>query len=58
MNTVEVETSGEKNPNLLEEFAKTFHPLEKQNQLIEMRDLQTGARYCECHIKGILLRYF
>jgi hypothetical protein len=52
MNTVEVETSGEKNPNLLEEFAKTFHPLEKQNQLIEMRDLRTGARYCECHIKG------
>ena len=38
--------------SLLEQFAKDFQPLEKQNQLIELTDARTGARYCECHIKG------
>src|SRR5437868_7360012 len=37
---------------LLEEFATEFKPLENRNQLLELTDSKTGARYCECHIKG------
>ena len=36
----------------LEEFAKEFQPLETHEQLLELTDHRTGARYCECHIKG------
>lgn len=37
---------------LLQAFAKEFQPLETQEQLIELTDSRTGARYCECHIRG------
>jgi hypothetical protein len=37
---------------LLKDFANEFQPLEKFEQLIELTDSRTGARYCECHIKG------
>jgi hypothetical protein len=37
---------------LLLEFANEFQPLEKFDQLIKLTDSRTGARYCECHIKG------
>ena len=37
---------------LLQEFAKEFQPLEPLAQLLELVDSRTGARYCECHIKG------
>ncbi len=37
---------------LFQEFAKDFQPLEKPDQLLELTDSRTGARYCECHIKG------
>jgi hypothetical protein len=37
---------------LLQEFAKAFHPLETQQQLLELTDSRTGARYCECHLRG------
>src|SRR6266436_1253915 len=36
----------------LDEFAKEFQPLETHEQLLELTDHRTGARYCECHIKG------
>lgn len=38
--------------NLLQSFAKEFQPLETASQLLELTDSRTGARYCECHIKG------
>lgn len=38
--------------NLLQTFANEFHPLETADQLLELTDFRTGARYCECHIKG------
>jgi hypothetical protein len=38
--------------SLFQEFAKEFQPLEKPDQLLELTDSRTGARYCECHIKG------
>ena len=44
--------SNEQTKGLLQEFAKEFQPLEKPNQLLELTDSRTGARYCECHIKG------
>jgi len=37
---------------LLQEFAKKFQPLETEPQLLELTDARTGARYCECHVKG------
>jgi hypothetical protein len=37
---------------LLHDFAKEFEPLESTEQLIELTDARTGARYCECHLKG------
>jgi hypothetical protein len=37
---------------LLQEFAKNFQPLETEHQLLELTDSRTGARYCECHLKG------
>jgi hypothetical protein len=37
---------------LLQEFADESQPLETQEQLIELTDSRTGARYCECHVKG------
>ena len=37
---------------LLHLFAKDFQPLENQQQLLQMVDQRTGARYCECHLKG------
>jgi hypothetical protein len=37
---------------LLQHLANEFHPLETQEQLFELTDSRTGARYCECHIKG------
>jgi len=37
---------------LLQQFAGDFHPLETPEQLLELTDSRTGARYCECHIKG------
>ena len=37
---------------LLSDFAKEFQPLETTGQLLELTDSRTGARYCECHIKG------
>jgi hypothetical protein len=37
---------------LLQEFAKQFQPLETEPQLLELTDARTGARYCECHVKG------
>jgi hypothetical protein len=36
----------------LEHFAKEFAPLETHEQLLELTDHRTGARYCECHIRG------
>jgi hypothetical protein len=36
----------------IEDFVKEFQPLETHEQLIELTDHRTGARYCECHIKG------
>ena len=36
----------------LQNFATEFQPLETPDQLIELTDSRTGARYCECHIKG------
>lgn len=29
-----------------------FQPFENLDQLLELTDSRTGARYCECHIKG------
>jgi hypothetical protein len=37
---------------LLQDFAAEFHPLETLGQLLELTDARTGARYCECHIRG------
>jgi len=37
---------------LLQQFAKEFAPLESEKQILELTDLRTGARYCECHIRG------
>lgn len=37
---------------LLKEFAQQFQPLETEQQLLELTDARTGARYCECHIRG------
>lgn len=37
---------------LFHEFAQAFEPLEKPDQLLELTDSRTGARYCECHIRG------
>jgi len=39
----------------LEDLAKEFQPLETNEQLLELTDNRTGARYCECHIKGTKL---
>ncbi len=36
----------------IEDFAKEFQPLETREQLLELTDHRTSARYCECHIKG------
>ena len=36
----------------LQYFAVEFKPLESADQLLELTDSRTGARYCECHIKG------
>jgi hypothetical protein len=36
----------------LQDFAAKFQPLEKPDQLLELTDSRTAARYCECHIKG------
>lgn len=38
--------------NLLQAFAGEFQPLENAEQLLELTDFRTGARYCECHIRG------
>jgi hypothetical protein len=38
--------------NLLQAFAKEFQPLETHDRLFEFTDSRTGARYCECHIRG------
>lgn len=35
-----------------DEFVKEFQPLETNEQLLELTDHRTGARYYECHIKG------
>jgi hypothetical protein len=37
---------------LLLTFANEFEPLETHEQLFDLIDSRTGARYCECHIKG------
>ena len=37
---------------LLQDFANEFQPFETQDRLFELTDSRTGARYCECHIKG------
>jgi len=37
---------------LLQQFAAEFQPLETRNQLLELKDFKTGARYCECHVRG------
>ena len=44
--------------HLLAEFAKKFVSLETGEQLLELTDDRTGARYCECHIKGSVLVNF
>jgi hypothetical protein len=41
-----------KDKGLLSAFAAEFRPVEKLDKLIELTDSKTGARYCECHIKG------
>lgn len=46
------ETIEAKPDGLLDAFAAQFHPLEKGDQLLELIDARTGARYCECHITG------
>ncbi len=38
--------------DLLDLFAKECQPLEKSSQLLELVDSRTGARYCECHLRG------
>lgn len=38
--------------NILQQFAKEFQPLETQDQLLQLIDAKTGARYCECHLKA------
>jgi hypothetical protein len=38
--------------SLLQAFAKEFQPLETHDRLLELTDSRTGARYCECHLKG------
>jgi len=43
---------GSKAAALLQQFAKEFEPLETANQLLLLTDSRTGARYCECHLKG------
>ena len=40
-----------KSEELLEEFAKEFHPLESGPQLLDLVDARTGAHYCECHVE-------
>jgi hypothetical protein len=42
----------EQPPQFLNELSKEFQPLETPSQLLELVDNRTGARYCECHIKG------
>ena len=37
---------------LIQAFAKEFKPLETHEQLLQLTDSRTGARYCECHVKG------
>ena len=44
--------SNGKAAGLLQDFAKEFQPLEPLGQLLELVDSRTGARYCECHVKG------
>lgn len=37
---------------LMNEFASACEPLESGEKLLRLVDERTGARYCECHIKG------
>jgi hypothetical protein len=37
---------------LLKQFVAECHPLEGHDKLQLLSDARTGARYCECHIKG------
>jgi hypothetical protein len=39
-------------PGILHAFASDFQPLETHARLLELTDSRTGARYCECHLKG------
>jgi hypothetical protein len=41
-----------KDKSLLATFAAEFKPIETLDKLIELTDYKTGARYCECHVKG------
>jgi hypothetical protein len=48
----DTESRGTELRGLLPDFAGEFQPLETRQQLLELKDSRTGARYCECHIKG------
>jgi hypothetical protein len=53
-----LKTKNVKSEELLNEFATDFQPLETAQQLLEMTDARTGARYCECHVKGSAILSF
>lgn len=38
-----------------DEFSDLFNPLETGESLVLFTDRRTGARFCECHIKGSIL---
>jgi len=46
---------GETVDDLLKEFVAACHPLESEEKLSLLTDARTGARYCECHVKGSVL---
>ena len=48
----ETRPADKKTSDLLDPFAKECQPLEKASQLLELVDSRTGARYCECHLRG------
>jgi hypothetical protein len=48
----DTKVNGGETKNLLQAFAKEFQPLETTDKLLELTDSRTGARYCECHVRG------
>lgn len=42
----------DKGRELLKQFVGDCKPLEGHDQLLLLSDAKTGARYCECHLKG------